>query len=97
MTNCAGRFSATLRGVLFLAIPAAAGLFVWRVPLVRLLLERGEFTAHSTALTAAALAFYAFGLIGHSALEILARAFYALHDTRTPVTVGVRRWGSTWS
>ncbi len=79
--------SQTLRAVLFLAIPAAAGLFAWRVPLIRLLLERGEFTATSTQLTAVALAFYAFGLIGHSAVEIVARAFYALHDTRTPVIV----------
>ncbi len=80
--------SGTLRVLLFLTIPAAAGLFVWRVPLVRLLLERGEFTAESTRLTAAALAFYAFGLIGHSVVEIIARAFYSLHDTRTPVAVG---------
>lgn len=77
----------TLRGVLFLAIPAAAGLFAWRAPLIRLLLERGEFTSLSTALTAHALAFYAFGLIGHSVIEIAARAFYALHDTRTPVAI----------
>jgi putative peptidoglycan lipid II flippase len=81
--------SSTLRGVLFLTIPAAAGLFVWRTPLIRLLLERGEFTARSTQLTAEALAFFAFGLIGHSVVEIVARAFYALHDTRTPVAVGV--------
>jgi putative peptidoglycan lipid II flippase len=81
--------SSTLRGVLFLTIPATAGLFVWRVPLIRLLLERGEFTARSTQMTAAALAFFAFGLIGHSVVEIVARAFYALHDTRTPVAVGV--------
>ena len=84
-----GALSDTLRGVLFLAIPAATGLFVWRVPLIRLLLERGEFTLRSTELTAVALAFYAFGLIGHSAVEILARAFYALHDTRTPVVAGI--------
>jgi putative peptidoglycan lipid II flippase len=81
--------SSTLRGVLFLTIPAAVGLFVWRVPLIRMLLERGEFTARSTQMTAAALAFFAFGLIGHSVVEIVARAFYALHDTRTPVAVGV--------
>jgi len=81
--------SGTLRAVLFLAIPAAAGLFVWRVPLIRLLLERGEFTASSTALTAAALMYYALGLVGHSVVEIVARAFYALHDTRTPVIIGV--------
>jgi putative peptidoglycan lipid II flippase len=82
-------FSATLRAVLFLAIPAAVGLLVWRVPLIRMLLERGAFGPESTALTATALAFYSLGLIGHSAVEILARAFYALHDTRTPVVVGV--------
>ncbi len=82
-------FGSTLRGVLFLAIPAAVGLLVWRVPLIRLLLERGEFTTRSTALTAAALAFYSIGLIGHSAIEILARGYYALHDTRTPVIVGI--------
>jgi putative peptidoglycan lipid II flippase len=82
-------FGSTLRCVLFLAIPAAVGLLVWRVPLVRLLLERGEFNMRSTALTAAALAFYSIGLIGHSAIEILARAYYALHDTRTPVIIGI--------
>jgi putative peptidoglycan lipid II flippase len=81
--------SGTLRGVLFLAIPAAVGLLVWRVPLIRMLLERGEFTARSTQLTSVALACYAFGLIGHSVVEIVARAFYALHDTRTPVGIGI--------
>ena len=60
--------SSTLRAVLFLTIPAAAGLFVWRVPLVRMLFQRGAFTAQSTEWTAYALAFYAFGLIGHSLL-----------------------------
>lgn len=86
-------FGSTLRGVLFLAIPAAVGLFVWRLPLIQLLLERGEFTSRSTDLTAVALAFYAFGLIGHSALEIFARAYYALHDTRTPVIIGIAAMG----
>ena len=52
-----------------------------------MLLERGEFTATSTELTAYALAFYALGLVGHSVVEIVTRAFYALHDTRTPVVV----------
>ncbi len=66
--------TATLRGVLFLSIPAAVGLLVWRTPLVRMLLERGEFDAESTMLTTAALAFYSIGLIGHSAVEILSRA-----------------------
>ncbi len=57
--------------------------------IVRLLLERGSFTADSTTLVAYALLFYALGLVGHAALEILVRAFYALHNTWTPVLVGV--------
>jgi putative peptidoglycan lipid II flippase len=81
--------TATLRGVLFLSIPAAVGLLVWRVPLIRLLLERGAFTEESTALTSSALFFYSLGLVGHSVVEISARAFYALHDTRTPVAIGI--------
>jgi putative peptidoglycan lipid II flippase len=80
--------SGTLRAILFLTIPASVGLFVLRVPLIRVLLERGEFTASSTAVVAWALQFYALGLPAYAAVEIVSRAFYALHDTRTPVLVG---------
>jgi putative peptidoglycan lipid II flippase len=80
--------SATLRAVLLLAIPATAGLILLRYPLIRFLYQGGEFTSRSTELVAWALLWYAAGLIGHSLMEILARAFYALHDTRTPVAVG---------
>jgi putative peptidoglycan lipid II flippase len=82
-------FSATLRAILFLAIPASAGLFALRVPLTRMLLERGEFGSASTTAVASALAFFAWGLVGHAVVEIAARAFYALHDTLTPVAIGV--------
>jgi putative peptidoglycan lipid II flippase len=81
--------SASLRGVLLLAIPAALGLILLRVPLIRLLYERGEFTAHSTEMVTWALLWYALGLAGHSLLEVIVRAFYAMQDTRTPVGVGV--------
>jgi len=82
-------FSATLRGILFLAIPAGVGLFVLRVPLIRMLLERGEFGTTSTAAVSVALAYYSWGLVGHSVVEIASRAFYALHNTFIPVAVGV--------
>ncbi len=42
----------------------------------------------STQLVAWALLWYGIGLVGHSMVEVLARAFYAMHDTRTPVLVG---------
>jgi putative peptidoglycan lipid II flippase len=81
--------SATLRGIILLSMPAAIGLILLRQPLVVFLYQRGEFDENSTALVAWALAWYAAGLVGHSLLELLSRAFYALHDTRTPVSVGV--------
>ncbi len=78
----------TLRGVLYLALPASAGLMVLGRPIVQLLFERGEFSAESTSNVTWALVFYAAGLAGHAGLEIVVRAFYALHDTKTPVAVG---------
>ena len=80
--------AASLRGVLLLAVPASIGLILLRKPLVVLLYQRGEFSAYSTELVAWALLWYAAGLVGHSLVEILSRAFYALHDTKTPVFVG---------
>jgi len=78
-------FSLSLRMILFLTLPAAVGLMVLGGPIVRLLFERGEFTGADTRAVALALACYALGLPGHSLVEIVNRAFYALHDTLTPV------------
>ena len=78
----------TLRAALFLTIPASVGLLILRFPLIQVLLERGEFTSASTKSVAWALQFYALGLPAYAAVEIVSRAFYALHDTRTPVGVG---------
>ena len=80
--------ASSLRGVLLLSIPASLGLILLRRPIIALLYQHGEFTARSTDLVAWALLWYAAGLVGHSVMEVLARAFYALHDTRTPVLVG---------
>lgn len=81
--------SRALRTILFLAIPASAGLLVLAEPSVRLLLERGAFGVDSTDLVVGALMLYAVGIFGHAGIEILSRGFYALSDTRTPVTVAV--------
>ena len=81
--------AATLRGVILLSMPAAMGLILLRRPVIVLLFQGGEFDAYSTDLVAWALLWYTAGLVGHSVVEIVARAFYALHDTFTPVLVGV--------
>ena len=79
----------TLRVVLLLAIPAMIGMILLRRPLVAMFYQYGAADAQSTELIAWALLWYTVGLVSHSVYEILARAFYALHDTRTPVIVGV--------
>jgi putative peptidoglycan lipid II flippase len=78
-----------LRSIFFLALPATAGLIVLRVPIIRLLLQVGKFTAENTQATAHALLFYSIGIFAYSAIQFLSRVFYALQDTLTPVTVGV--------
>ncbi len=79
----------TLRPLLFLSIPASAGLFLIREPIVRLIYQSGSFDATSTDLVAAPLAWFAIGLVGYALTEILTRVFYATRDTRTPVVTGV--------
>lgn len=86
-------FLTTLRNLLFLTLPAAVGLVVLAGPIVRLLLERGAFDAASTRATAWALGFFSLGLVGHAVVEIAARAFYALKNTKTPVLIGVAAMG----
>jgi putative peptidoglycan lipid II flippase len=81
--------SRVLRVVMFLTVPAAVGLALLRVPVTTLLLERGEFSAADTAVTASALAWYCLGVIPQAGVEIHSRGYYALGDTRTPVLFAV--------
>ena len=81
--------AALLRAILLLAVPASLGLILLARPIVAFIFERGAFDPHSTELVTWALIWYAAGLVGHSIVEIVSRAFYALHDTKTPVFVGV--------
>jgi putative peptidoglycan lipid II flippase len=80
--------AASLRGVILFALPASVGLIILRVPIVSLLYQRGEFDERSVRLVAWALLWYAAGLVGHSIMEVLTRAFYAQQDTKTPVIIG---------
>jgi putative peptidoglycan lipid II flippase len=79
--------SSSLRLMLMLSVPATAGLMALAAPIVSLIYEHGRFMADDTTATAAALTFYAPGLVGYSAVKLLSPAFYALRDSRTPVIV----------
>jgi len=78
-----------LRMMLMLNVPATFGLVALAAPVVALLFERGRFTAADTTATAAALVFYAPGLVGYPAVKLASPVFYALRDSRTPVVVSV--------
>jgi putative peptidoglycan lipid II flippase len=86
-------FRSTLRHglstLLFLNLIASILLVVLAEPIVRLIFERGRFDADSTARATFALQCLAPGLIAFSTTNILARAFFALGDTRTPMKVSV--------
>ena len=79
--------ASALRLVLMLAIPATAGLVILATPIVRVVFERRSFTPEMTDMVACALVWYGIGLVGHSVVEVVSRAFYAMHDTKTPVFV----------
>jgi putative peptidoglycan lipid II flippase len=81
--------SSALRMMLMLNVPATVGLIALAHPIVALLLERGHFRPYDTNATAAALVFYAPGLLGYSAVKIASPSFYSLRDSRTPVIVSV--------
>ena len=73
--------------MLMLNVPATLGLIVLATPIVQLLFERGHFAAADTAATAAALRWYAVGLVGYSTVRIVSPAFYAIGRSRVPVLV----------
>ena len=85
--------AASLRGILLMALPASIGLIILREPLVAFLYQRGEFDEKDVQLVAWVLLWYAAGLVGHSIMEVLTRAFYAQQDTKTPVIIGTIAMG----
>jgi putative peptidoglycan lipid II flippase len=86
-------FSATLdwsmKLVLLIATPAAVGLIVLAEPLVATLFYGGVFGYNDVVLTALALQAFAVGLVGFSFVKILAPAYFAREDTKTPVRIGL--------
>ena len=87
MTGFRHTFGETLRAILAFSVPATLGLIVLGRPMLTILYQRGAFDAAATEAVYVALRFYALGLIGHTCLELAARAFFAQQDTVTPLLV----------
>lgn len=81
--------SKSLGIVFLLTLPSAVGLAVLGQSIVAAIYQMGHFTEFDTDQTARALACYAVGLVGYSAVKVLNPAFYALKDSRTPMLVSL--------
>ena len=79
----------SLKLALLIALPAAIGLFVLAEPLVTALFFGGVFDEYAVRMTAMALQAYAVGLIGFSFVKILAPAYFARENTKTPVRIAL--------
>lgn len=79
-----------LRLSFFVALPASIGLMFVAWPLVATLYQgNGEFDASSTDRVAGTLVFYAAGLVAYFIQHIIARVFYAMHDSKTPARIAM--------
>jgi putative peptidoglycan lipid II flippase len=74
---------------LFLVLPAAFFLVLFPEAIVGVVYQRGAFSAADTLSTAAALRFYAIGLIGYTGVRVTAPFFYAHNDTRRPMRIAI--------
>ncbi len=75
--------------VSFVVLPAASILIVLRIPMVRLIFGTNLFNWESTVQTGLVVSAFGVGIIFQVFNSILARAFYALHNTKTPVIVSI--------
>jgi putative peptidoglycan lipid II flippase len=78
-----------LRTALLISLPAMLGLMLLAEPIVATLFQHGRFTAHDVDMTALSLTALSFGLPAFALVKVLAPAFYARQDTRSPVRAGV--------
>ena len=82
-------FIASFNQIVFLVIPCSVFLAVLRVPLVRLVFGASRFSWQSTLETGYTLSAFCLGIFAQALIYLLNRAFYALHETKTPVKVSI--------
>ena len=82
-------FSESIKMISFVLVPAAVGMAVLRVPMVRIVFERGAFDSEATQATAWALLFLSPAVALFTLRDMTSRAFYALQDTTSPMVVSI--------
>jgi len=82
-------FYSLFRQIIFLTLPLSVFLATLRIPLVRLAFGAANFTWESTVQTGLTLSAFCLGITAQSLVYLLSRAFYALHNTKTPVKTSI--------
>ena len=81
-------FVVSYNQIFYLIIPVSVLFLVLRIPVVRLIFGAAQFDWEATVLTGRTLAFFSFSIFAIALIYLVSRAFYALHDTKTPLVVG---------
>ena len=85
LTALRATISKGIRGIVFIALPATIGIILVARPLIAAAFEHGRFTNEDTNMVVRVLNFYALGLCGYFAQQVLARAFYSMQDSKMPM------------
>lgn len=78
-----------VEGTVLLLLPLSAVFSAFGLPIIRVLFEGGSFTDASSVLTGGVFSRYALGMVGFALLDLLAKAYYAMQDTRVPLLVNL--------
>jgi putative peptidoglycan lipid II flippase len=81
-------FITSFNQMLFLVLPVSVLILILRIPLVRLVFGASAFDWEATKLTGLTLAMFSVSIFAQSLITLVLRAFYAQHDTKTPLIIG---------
>lgn len=83
------QFSKTFLKILFFVVPISALMLLERAQIVRIILGAGHFDWDDTYLTAQSLGLFTISIFAQALIPLLARSFYSLSDTKTPVIISI--------
>lgn len=89
LSKLAGLVNNSLLEIIYLSLPASMIVLVLRIPLVRLAYGSGSFPWAATLTTGKVVAILSFSIVARSLTHLLVRVFYALENTRTPLTIAL--------
>jgi putative peptidoglycan lipid II flippase len=89
MTALKNSLNYSIKFAVFILFPAASGLMIIGLPIVKLLFEHGKFNSFGSLMTYNALFYYSLGLPAYAAAKIFANAFYSFRDIKTPVKMAI--------